>query len=211
MRRRIDRAARGRHLLRWHNPPEPVNRRAAMPLLTLFRRRKFEREGYELYGAAVTAARDPAWYAELGVPDTLDGRFDMIALFAFLVIDRMREEPGEEPPQLAQAVFDAMFSDMDQNLRQMGVADLGVGRRVKRMWEAFHGRSSAYARALAAADDVALAAALARNVWRTEEVVPAASRLARAVRRARAHLAAQPFAGLRRGVASFPPAGAMLA
>ena len=67
-----------------------------MPLLTLFRRRKFEREGYELYGAAVTAARDPAWYAELGVPDTLDGRFDMIALFAFLVIDRMREEPGEE-------------------------------------------------------------------------------------------------------------------
>jgi cytochrome b pre-mRNA-processing protein 3 len=182
-----------------------------MPLLNLFRRRKFEREGCLLYGAAVAAARDPAWYLDLGVPDTLDGRFDMIALFAFLVIERMREEKGEEPSELAQAVFDAMFSDMDQNLRQMGVADLGVGRRVKRMWEAFHGRAIAYARALVEPDDAALAAALARNVWRSEGEVPAAPRLARAVRRARAHLAAQPFAAFRRGEASFPSAAEALA
>lgn len=181
-----------------------------MPLSRLFRRRRFEREGYLLYGAAVAAARDPVWYRELGVPDTLDGRFDMIALFAFLVIERMREEQGEDPPDLAQAVFDAMFSDMDQNLRQMGVADLGVGKRVRRMWEAFHGRATAYSQALAAPDDAALAAALARNVWRSAEPVPEAARLAAATRLARARLAGQPFAALCCGLASFPPAEEML-
>jgi cytochrome b pre-mRNA-processing protein 3 len=182
-----------------------------MPLSRLFRRRRFEREGYLLYGAAVAAARDPAWYVELGVPDTLDGRFDMVALHAFLLIERMREEPGEEPPALSQAVFDAMFSDMDQNLREMGVADLGVGKRVKRMWEAFHGRATAYAAALAEAGDAALAAALSRNVWRSAEPVAAAARLAAATRRQRAHLGAQPFAALRRGEASFLPAAESLA
>lgn len=182
-----------------------------MPLSRLFRRRPFEREGYLLYGVAVAAARDPGWYLELAVPDTLDGRFDMVALFAFLLIDRMREEPGEEPPALSQAVFDAMFSDMDQNLRQMGVADLGVGKRVKRMWEAFHGRATAYTAALAEVDDAALAAALSRNVWRTAEPTAGAPRLAAATRRQRAHLGGQPFAALRRGEVSFLPAAEVLA
>ncbi len=182
-----------------------------MPLSRLFRRRPFEREGYLLYGAAVAAARDPTWYGELGVPDTLDGRFDMVALFAFLLIDRMREEPGDQPPALSQAVFDAMFSDMDQTLREMGVADLGVGKRVKRMWEAFHGRATAYTAALAEADDASLAAALSRNVWRSAGPVAAARSLAGATRRQRAHLGAQPFAALSRGEASFLTAAESLA
>ncbi|WP_439578054.1 ubiquinol-cytochrome C chaperone family protein [Elioraea sp.] len=182
-----------------------------MPLSRLFRRRPFEREGYLLYGAAVAAARDRAWYLELGVPDTLDGRFDMVALFAFLVIERMREEPGEDPKQLSQAVFDAMFSDMDQNLREMGVADLGVGKRVKRMWEAFHGRATAYTAALGAADDRLLVEALSRNVWRSVEPVAAGSRLAQAMRRQRAQLGAQSFAAFRRGEVLFLPAAEALA
>lgn len=182
-----------------------------MPFPRLFRRRPREREGYQLYGAAVAAARDPAWYLELGVPDTLDGRFDMVALFTFLLIDRCRDEPGEAPPELAQAVFDAMFSDMDQNLRQMGVADLGVGRRVKTMWEAFHGRATAYRQALDEEGDAGLAEALARNVWRSAAPVADAARLAVAVRRARTALAGQDFAALRRGEARFPPAPELLA
>ena len=78
------------------------------------------------------------------MPDTLDGRFDLIALHAFLLIHRLQAyaEPG---PALAQAVFDAMFSDMDHNLREIGVSDLSVGKRMRAMWEAFHGRSKAYA------------------------------------------------------------------
>ncbi|WP_114377801.1 ubiquinol-cytochrome C chaperone family protein [Elioraea thermophila] len=168
-------------------------------LRRLFAPRAFEREGYLLYGAAVAAARDPLWYTRLAVPDTLEGRFDMVCLFTFLVLDRMTEEPGEEPRRLAQAVTDAMFADLDQTLRQMGAADTGLARRVRRLYEAFHGRSAAYARALASADDEPLAEALSRNVWRSESMVEGAKPLAVAVRRARAHLGAQGFDALRRG------------
>ena len=124
-----------------------------------------ERAGFALYAAAVAAARDPWFYGTLLVPDTLDGRFDLVALHAFLLVHRLQASPAPGP-DLSQAVFDAMFSDMDNNLRELGVSDLRVGKRVGAMWEAFHGRSMAYAQPLDAADPVALAAALARNVWR---------------------------------------------
>src|SRR5262249_51455750 len=103
--------------------------------------------------------------AVLGVPDTLDGRFDMVGLHVFLVIRRLGALP-EPGPAMGQAVFDAVFSDMDVNLREVGVGDLSVGRKDRAMWEAFHGRSAAYQAALSAGDATALAAALVRNVWR---------------------------------------------
>ena len=133
--------------------------------LGLGRRRRHERTGFQLYTAAVAAARDPFLYEALGVPDTLDGRFDLVGLHAFLLIHRLKAEPAPGP-DLAQAVFDAMFSDMDINLREMGVGDLSVGKRVRAMWEAFHGRAQAYSQALDALDPVALEGALARNMWR---------------------------------------------
>lgn len=124
---------------------------------------KQERAAFQLYGAAVAAARDPYLYLTLGVPDTLDGRFDAICLHVYLVIRRLTRD-GRQGAPMAQAVFDAMFHDMDINLREMGVGDMSVGKRNRKMWEAFHGRSAAYA---AAWDDPdALAAAIARNVWR---------------------------------------------
>jgi len=150
--------------------------------LSLGRKGRYERAGFTLYGAAVTAARDPFLFAELGIPDTLDGRFDSIGLHVFLLIRRLNRE-AEPGPQLAQAVFDAMFSDMDLNLREMGVTDLGVGRRNKAMWEALHGRAAAYTDAWG--DDAALEAALAKNVWRgatpPEGSVAALRRVARAL------------------------------
>jgi cytochrome b pre-mRNA-processing protein 3 len=182
-----------------------------MPLASLFRRRSFEAEAFALYGAAVAQARDPLWYAQLCVPDTLDGRFDMIALFVFLVVDRARRDEDRRGPVLAQAVFDAMFADMDQNLREMGVGDLSVGKKVKTMWEAFNGRAQAYAAALQSPDQSVLAEALARNVWRSKSVPGAAHSLARAVRREAAHLAAQPFARLASGAVTFLPAAEALA
>jgi cytochrome b pre-mRNA-processing protein 3 len=124
-----------------------------------------ERAGLMLYGTAVAAAREAYLYESLGVPDTLDGRFDLVSLYVFLLIHRLRALP-EPGPALAQAVFDAMFSDMDMNLREMGVSDLRIGRHVRAMWEAFHGRANAYAAAMSAQDHAALEAALARNVWR---------------------------------------------
>ena len=142
------------------------------------------RAGYALYAAAVTAAREPGLYRSLAVPDTLDGRFDLVGLYAALMIRRLRQLP-EPGPALAQAVFDAMFSDMDLNLREMGVGDLSVGRKVRQMWEAFHGRAMAYEDALEAGDAAGLAAALARNVWRgaaPEGVAEGLARLALAQR-----------------------------
>jgi cytochrome b pre-mRNA-processing protein 3 len=168
--------------------------------------KRHERAGFALYGAAVAAAREIYLYESLGVPDTLDGRFDLVSLYAFLVIHRLRELP-ETGPALAQAVFDAMFSDMDLNLRELGVGDLSVGKRVRAMWEAFHGRANAYAAAMQAADHTALETALARNVWRG--VPPpggAPEALGRLMLAQTAYLARQVPAALVSGVARFLPA-----
>jgi len=166
-----------------------------------------DRTGAALYGAAVAAARAPWFYRELGVPDTLDGRFDLIALHAFLLVHRLQDAPAPGPA-LAQAVFDAMFLDMDDNLREIGVSDLSVGRRMRAMWEAFHGRSRAYAVAIDGKDRPALEAALARNIWRGAAPDGAAAALAGMVLAQVAHLGAQPIAALAAGEAEFlPPAG----
>ncbi len=140
----------------------------------------YERLGFLLYEQAVAASRDPAFYREppegLAVDDTLDGRFDMICLHVALLSRRLLAGSGGT---LAQAVFDAMFIDMDACLREGGVGDPGVPRRVRAMWEAYHGRARAYGRALDDADAAALSAALLRNIWRGREgATPQADRLA---------------------------------
>jgi cytochrome b pre-mRNA-processing protein 3 len=162
-----------------------------------------------LYAAAVAAGRAPAFYVTLGVPDTLDGRFDLVGLHAFLLIRRLSHEPPPGPA-LAQAVFDAMFQDMDHNLRELGVGDLSLPRKVRQMWEAFHGRAAAYEAALGDPDSATLAAALARNVWRSA-AAPGAVALAGVVRRQAAHLAAQPLGAFSAGTAGFLPATEALA
>jgi cytochrome b pre-mRNA-processing protein 3 len=170
----------------------------------LRRRDKHERAAFQLYGSAVAAARDPYLYATLGVPDTLDGRFDAIVLHVYLMVRRLdlEADPG---PGLAQAVFDAMFLDMDINLREMGVGDLSVGKRNSAMWEAFHGRSAAYAAAWH--DTAALEAAFARNFWRgAEPPVGAAGALVRLAMAQAACLAGQGLDAMLRGEVVFVPA-----
>lgn len=177
-----------------------------MALLNLFGRRRHERAGFELYTAAVGAARDPYIFETLGVPDTLDGRFDIIGLYVFLVVHRLHAA-SKEGQALAQAVFDAMFSDMDINLREIGVGDMTVGKRVRAMWEAFNGRSTAYAAALGGGDAAALAEVVARNVWRGETPPPgSAHALAALMTEQSAHLAEQPVDALLVGRVSFRPA-----
>lgn len=181
-----------------------------MGLLALFRRKPMERPGFLLYTAAVTAARDPWFFGPaIGAPDTLDGRFDLVGLHVGVLIRRLHRDPDPRGAEAAQAVFDAMFSDMDMNLREMGVGDMSVGKRVKRMWEAFHGRAQAYAAALDAGNRAALEAALARNVFRAAgpdaAPAPGAPALAAHAERVAQALAAQPTAALLRGEVSFPP------
>ena len=174
-----------------------------MAFFGLLGRGRYERTGFELYTDAVAAARNPYFYAELGVPDTLDGRFDLVGLHAALLIRQLRSLPA--PGALvAQAVFDAMFSDMDTNLRELGVGDMTVSRNVRAMWEAFHGRALAYEAALDDPDPMALQAALARNVWRGADA-PGAAALAADVRAQLARLAATPAAELTGGRFRFAP------
>jgi cytochrome b pre-mRNA-processing protein 3 len=179
-----------------------------MLLFGLGRRRRSSREqqaAAALYSAAVTAAREPWLYRTLGVPDTLDGRFDLLALHTFLLIHRLQDAP-QPGPALAQAVFDAMFRDMDNTLREIGVSDLSVGKHMRAMWEALHGRATAYASAIEADDRVALEAAVARNVWRGAAPATAAASLAGLVLAQTAHLAEQPLAALAEGKVHFHPA-----
>ena len=129
----------------------------------MFRRKKPDDEfAAAVYRKTGEWARAPELFESCGIPDTLDGRFDSLALHAALVIDRLRREPDGEA--LAQAFFDAMFHHLDLTLREIGVQDLGVGRRIKIMAEGFHGRALAYREALAGGPTF-LAEVLRRNAY----------------------------------------------
>ena len=129
----------------------------------LFGRRKPEEIfAAGLYARTAEQARATQLFEACGIPDTLDGRFDSLALHAALMIDRLRREPDGEA--LAQAFFDAMFRHLDLTLREIGVQDLGVGRRIKIMAEGLHGRALAY-RAALASGPTALGEVLRRNAY----------------------------------------------
>ena len=178
-------------------------------LSRLFGPSRLQAQADALYGAIVAQARHPAFYAALGVPDTLDGRFEMVALHAFLVLHRLK---GDAPAGsgTAQALFDTMFADMDRSLREMGTGDLGVGRRVKAMANGFYGRIAAYDAGLAApADSAVLEDALRRNAFGTvrDPAAPppeAVAALARYMRDGAVALRAQDKARIEAGRVRFP-------
>lgn len=156
-----------------------------------FKRRKRQKErGEALYHACVAQARTPEFYAGLGVPDTPDGRFEMIALHTGLLFRRLSAE-GETGKGVAQDVFDAMFRDFDSALRDMAVGDTSVGKQIKAMAEAFYGRMRAYKAGLDAGDAAALAEPLARNLLSEGAPDGAANALGAYALAARDRLAAQ--------------------
>jgi cytochrome b pre-mRNA-processing protein 3 len=117
-----------------------------------------------LYGMIVAQARSAVFYRNLGVADTVDGRFDMLVLHVVLVMRRLARDAGATRA-MGQGIFDCFCRDLDDNLREMGVGDLKVPREMRRMAEAFYGRQAAYEAALAELDDGALVKALARNIY----------------------------------------------
>lgn len=119
-----------------------------------------------LYRSVVDQSRMPVFYARLGVQDSPDGRFDMIVLHMVLLLSRLRQG-GKETGALTQNLFDYMFADMDQNLREMGVGDLAVGRRIKAMAQGFYGRLAAYDKAIESGQPQNISASLHRNLYRT--------------------------------------------
>jgi len=132
-------------------------------LKSLLRRDPYRPVASRLYAALAPQARHPAFYGPAyAVPDTLEGRFDLLVLHAFLVMERLQDE--ENGKAINQSLFDEMFRHLDQALRQIGVQDLGVGRRIKIMAEAFNGRTTAYRAALAGQGEP-LAEAIRRNIY----------------------------------------------
>jgi cytochrome b pre-mRNA-processing protein 3 len=134
-----------------------------------------------IHAAIVARAREPVFFATFGVKDTLDGRFDLVTLHAWLVLDRLKQDAP-----LSQAVVDAIFSGFDEALRELGAGDIGIGKRVKKLANAFYGRLKAYD---AAKDEGAMAAALIRNVYRGA-AAGGAKAMARYAMAAKARLAA---------------------
>lgn len=173
-------------------------------ILRFFRRDDGRATIERLYGAIVAQSRDPAFYTDFAVPDTIGGRFEMILLHAFALFHRLKDEP-EERRALGQRVFDAFCRDMDSNLREMGVGDLTVPKKMKRVAEAFYGRAGAYDEALASAEQAALPEALLRNVYSSDPArAGEAGRLALYVRQLAVALAGQSFERLAAGEIVFP-------
>lgn len=170
-------------------------------ILARFRRKRQDETIDRLYGAIVAQARRPAFYTDYGVPDTAEGRLDMIMLHTVLAVRRLNAgEP--ELRALGQAIFDRFCLDMDDNLREMGVGDLTVPKKMQRIASAFYGRAKAYEAALADADADVLVAALRRNIY--DGIDRRAAPLAAYVRTAVAHLDAQTPAALTEGRLGFP-------
>ncbi len=156
-----------------------------------------------LYGTIVAQARMPSFYREFAVADTVNGRFDLLALHMCLVLERFSTEPSLRT--VGQGLFDRFWQDMDHNLREMAVGDLAVPKRMRALGEAYYGRAQAYREALATADEGTLVEALARNVYAGEPADPVAPhRLAAYVREAVGELAGQDPARMAEGILRFP-------
>jgi cytochrome b pre-mRNA-processing protein 3 len=196
--------------------------RVNLMILQLFRSSPPAPNIRDLYGAIVAQARRPGFYAGYGVPDTVEGRFDLLVLHLVLVLGQIGPPVAQNGRQakgagqaIGQRLFDEFCRDLDDNLREMGVGDLAVPKRMRGFAEAFYGRQAAYLAALAAPDRRELENALARNIFNEAKAghpsdpgsVPAsAARLAAYVRAALSQFKAQDQfeAALWRGQVVFP-------
>lgn len=156
-------------------------------LKRLFRPRPAKAAGGALYARTVTQSRTPALYADLDCPDTVEGRFELYSLHVYLLLERLKGQ-GDHAAETAQALFDTYLSALDNSLREMGVGDLSVGKKMRKLGEAFYGRVTSLEEAFATLPDTSeLAAILARTVYDGADAAKA-PRLAAYVLRQREHL-----------------------
>ena len=167
-------------------------------LKTLFKRPSRERIGEPLYAAVAAQARQPGFYTRLGVADRIDARFELYTLHALLLILRLRDEGADgqaeegRGPEAAQALFDTYVSALDNVLRELGVGDVSMARKMRNLGEALYGRMTAYETPLRERDAATLALHLARNVYESDDP-ERADALAHYALSARDRLAGQTF------------------
>ncbi len=160
-------------------------------LQNLFRTRPRERLSQRLYEAAVRQARDPGFYTRLGVADRIDARFELYTLHVLLLVMRLRDE-GERGAEIGQDLFNTYVSALDHALRELGVGDVSVGKKMRKLGEALYGRMTAWEVPLREGDAAALAVGLARNVYESEDAAAGTDLAAYAIA-SRARLAGQTF------------------
>lgn len=159
-----------------------------------------------VYRQIVAASRQPVFYSEWDVADTPLGRFEMISLHLFLFLHRIRGG-NDALKRTAQDVTDTFFTDVDHSLRELGIGDMGVPKRMKKLAQMFYGRADAYGKAIDAEDAVSLEAALCRNVMPEAKSWPAAKELSDYVISANRQLAALDEQTLLTGEIRFPQPG----
>ncbi|MEI2301552.1 ubiquinol-cytochrome C chaperone family protein [Ensifer sp. MJa1] len=160
------------------------------------------------YALLTSAARQPYLYTDLDVPDTVMGRFEMLSAMLILYFRRTRASarPGQE---IAQEIIDAFFEDVDHSIRELGVGDAGVPKKMKKLASMYYGRLEAYATALEEKDGVALAAALRRNFHPDGgDAAPTMDALAAYLLAVEAQLVDVDEAVVEAGQLRIPPAGA---
>jgi cytochrome b pre-mRNA-processing protein 3 len=172
-------------------------------MILFSRTKRREREAAErLYRACAEAARAPALFLDFGVPDSLQGRFEMLTLHLFPLLHRLSQDPGDDPA-LARLVSERFVSEMDATLREMGVGDVTVPKRMKTLYRSFGGRIGAYAQALAGGK-AALTEAVARNVFPDGAPPAGSAALANHLEALVATLQAADLSALRLGEVAFP-------
>lgn len=174
-------------------------------LSRLFRQRPAYQAGQALYRLAADKARDPAFYRDAHAPDTVEGRFELYMIHVILLAMRLRGE-GRRAAETSQVMFDAFLRGLDDAMREMGVGDLSVGKKMRRLGEAFYGRAKRYDELIG--DPAGLEALVRRTLYADAEGADAdrgAAAVAAYAARAHAHLAGQPTERLLAGEATFPP------
>ena len=161
-------------------------------LKNLFKPRSGPRIGDDLYVRAVAQARNPAFYTRLGVADRIDARFELYTLHVLLLVLRLRDEATVQGRDAAQDVFDVYVSALDHALREEGVGDVSVAKKMRKLGEAVYGRMNAYEGPLRSRDVPVLSQAMARNVYAEPQAEHAAA-LAEYALSSRARLAEQDF------------------
>lgn len=167
-----------------------------------FNRRKSVDVG-PLYLSIVAQARQAVFYRDLAVPDTIDGRFEMVVMHLVLVIERLRGE-DKSISAVGQGVFDLFLKDMDRNLREMGVGDMSIGKRMKKIGRSVYGRFDAFGPPLKTGDAPALAAAIDRNVFAGDPHPGEANRLAAYALETAGRLASQTTSDIEAGRVDWP-------
>lgn len=159
--------------------------------------------GEALYAGLVAQARQPALYTDFGVADRIDARFELYVLHLSLLLTRLKGH-GEAAAETSQTLFDAFVGALDDSLRELGVGDLSVAKKMRKLGEAVYGRTVGYQNALQAGDGEALAGLIGRAIFAEDEAGQGANRLAAYALSTHEALAAQPLAELLRGQAAWP-------